>query len=281
MKVRNYYQKIKFEKERNKYNIAGDIVGKKQISLEYWNKKINLGDALALIIYKWILTQHNIKNINSKDEITHLMTVGSILSMGNFDSTVWGSGILSLSALNEIYIKSKYRKFDIRAVRGPITKTILTNAGYHVPDIFGDPGILMSLIYKPDILEQTIPYVVIPHYTEIDYYTSLGYRCLDIRTTDYKKFIDNLLKCKLIISSSLHGIILSETYGIPAILLHSDNNNIDLLKYYDYYFSTGRKSVKVASTVEEALDMTPMKLPELSKMQKDLLDSFPYDLFQI
>ena len=84
-------------------------------------------------------------------------------------------------------------------------------------------------------------------------------------------------KSRLIISSSLHGIILAEAYGIPAVLLN--NNDIDLLKYYDYYFSTGRKSVKVASSIEEALNKGPMPLPDLSEMQKGLIESFPYDLF--
>ncbi len=213
----------------------------------------------------------------SKGEITHLMTVGSILNMGDFDATVWGSGILSVAILKEIYKKAEYRKLDIRAVRGPITRAILENAGYGVPEIYGDPGILMPLIYKPNRVEETIPYLIIPHYSQIEHFLYLGYKCLDNRTKDYKVFINHMTKSRLIISSSLHGIILAEAYGIPAVLLN--NNDIDLLKYYDYYFSTGRKSVKVTSSIEEALSIKPMPLPDLSEMQEKLIDTFPYDLF--
>ena len=113
------------------------------------------------------------------------MTVGSILNMGNFDATVWGSGILSVAILKEIYKKAEYRKLDIRAVRGPITRAILENAGYGVPEIYGDPGILMPLIYKPNRVEETIPYLIIPHYSQIEHFLYLGYKCLDIRTKDY------------------------------------------------------------------------------------------------
>ena len=42
-------------------------------------------------------------------------------------------------------------------------------------------------------------------------------------------------KAKLVISSSLHGIILAETYGIPAILLMDKVTN-NMFKYNDYYY---------------------------------------------
>lgn len=279
---REQLQKFLFEKERNRYTLTGEIVRENHVTLEYWNKKTNLGDALALIIYEWMLKRHyNYEQVNilSSQKKVHLMTIGSILNMGNFDATVWGSGILSGRVLKEIYKKAQYRKLDIRAVRGPITKTLLEGAGYIVPDVYGDPGVLMPFVYKANKIEQTIPYMIIPHYSHIEYYISYGYECLDIRTTDYKYFINQIQRSKLIISSSLHGIILAEAYGIPAILLNKDD--IDLLKYFDYYFSTGRKSIKVASSIEEALEIGPMPLPDLSKMQKDLIDSFPYDLFKI
>lgn len=278
---RKYLQKLLFERERNKYTLTGEKAIEGQITLEYWSKKTNLGDALALVVYEWMLKQHSNYEQDStleKGKITHLMTVGSILNMGDFDATVWGSGILSVGVLKEIYNKAQYRRLDVRAVRGPITRDILENAGYTVPEIYGDPGILMPFIYKSNSIERTIPYLIIPHYSQIEQFMSRGYKCLDIRTTDYKFFIDQMKKSRLIISSSLHGIILAEAYGIPAVLLN--NNDIDLLKYYDYYFSTERKSVKVASSIEEALSIEPMPLPDLSEMQKRLIESFPYDLFE-
>ena len=51
-------------------------------------------------------------------------------------------------------------------------------------------------------------------------------------------------------------------------------------KYYDYYYSTGRKDIKIAESFEEALTMEPLPLPDLSKMRQDLFDTFPYDLWE-
>lgn len=86
-------QKLLFDRERNKYTLTGEKAIQGQITLEYWSKKTNLGDALALVVYEWMLKQYfNYEQdcALSKGEITHLMTVGSILNMGDFDATVWG-----------------------------------------------------------------------------------------------------------------------------------------------------------------------------------------------
>lgn len=95
-------------------------------------------------------------------------------------------------------------------------------------------------------------------------------------TTNYQFVIDEIIKSKLVISSSLHGIILAETYGIPAILL----NNGDLFKYMDWYESTGRSDIKVAANIEKALNMEPMRLPKLEEMQEKVLNAFPKDLWE-
>ena len=82
-----------------------------------------------------------------------------------------------------------------------------------------------------------------------------------------------------VVSSSLHGIILAEAYGIPAVFL-SEGRSEEILKYYDWYFSTGRSNVRMANTLVEALDMEPMEVPDLSKMQESIMEAFPYDLWE-
>lgn len=267
--------------ERNRTTLTGKNPEEGMVSLEYWVKRPNLGDTLAPVIYDWMLKRFTGKRLSGKSAgggQPHLMTVGSIINMGEFDAAVWGSGILSFGVLKEVYEKSRYRKLDIRAVRGPITKAILENAGYDVPDVCGDPGVLMPLLYPAEKREPGIPYTVIPHYLNVGQCISEGYEYVNILTTDYRAFIDRIVRSRLVISSSLHGLILAEAYGVPAVLLNY--GDIDLLKYYDYYYSTGRRSVKVASSIEEALKTEPMALPDLDEMQKRLLESFPYDLFE-
>lgn len=277
------------ESDRNQTTLTGKKMEEGQVALEYWTKRVNLGDALAPVIYEWMLKRYPAAELDGRAAgggQVHLMTVGSILNMGTFDAAVWGSGVLSFDVLKEVYEKSGYRKLDIRAVRGPLTGKILRNAGYEVPGVYGDPGTLMPLIYQPEKQEPTVPYTIIPHYLDVASCVAEGYDYLDILTDDYRSFIDRIAASRLVISSSLHGIILAEAYGVPSILLNYPENNplnahpIDLLKYYDYYFSTGRKNVKVASSIEEAFRTEPMPLPDLTEIQQKLLESFPYDLFE-
>jgi pyruvyltransferase len=52
-----------------------------------------------------------------------------------------------------------------------------------------------------------------------------------------------------------------------------------MFKYEDYYHSTGRYNFPIASTVEEALEITPAPLPDLKPLQRNLIQSFPVDLW--
>lgn len=98
-------------------------------------------------------------------------------------------------------------------------------------------------------------------------------------TDDYMSAIDEICQYEKVISSSLHGIILAEAYGISAVFFRGLHKTVDF-KYLDYYHSTGRTKIKVAENIDEALNMEPLPLPDLSSLLKGLLDSFPYDLWK-
>ena len=72
---------------------------------------------------------------------------------------------------------------------------------------------------------------------------------------------------------TMRYLVLNELHGWKYY-----GKDIDF-KYLDYYYSTGRKDIKVASSYEEAMQMEPLPLPDLSKLQQGLLDTFPYDLW--
>ena len=133
----------------------------------------------------------------------------------------------------------------------------------------------MPYIYKPENLQKKYEISLITHFSDDSLYDN--YNRINMSTTDYKFVINEIVKSKLVISSSLHGIILAETYGIPAILLNSGG---DLFKYMDWYESTGRNDVKVVDNIEKALNMEPMRLPKLEEMQEKVLKAFPKDLWE-
>lgn len=251
---------------------------KNRINLHWCSEKRedgieNVGDYLAVPIYKYMLDYYNLDKEKYVEKNKHLYTVGSILFFGKQNATIWGSGLLS----NPITLRKLSKKIDldIRAVRGPETRKELLKQGYKCPEIYGDPGILMPKIYMPSVSKNKRDYSVILHKSSK---VKVKNR-IEILTKDYKKFIDEIVNSKKIISSSLHGIILAEAYGIPAILLSDNRNDFNYFKYNDYYFSTGRYTYPVATSIEEAIKMQPAELPDLSDLQKNIFESFPKDLW--
>lgn len=262
---------------------------KKRVNLQWaplselkWNcinwrkntKKQNLGDYLAIPIYEYMTKRFGINPNQPIAQTKHLYTIGSLVLLGHQDAVLWGSGILLSEPEGFIWKRNKYRKLDIRCVRGPETKRRLEENGYDVSKcVLGDPGVLMPLIYQPKEHEKR-EYSVLIHMA-VDKKVE---NQIDILTEDWQKTIDEIYNSKLIISSSLHGIILAEAYGIPAILL-DEMEFPDLFKYNDYYYSTGRMEYPICKSIEEALRMPIPEVPDLKHLQENLLKSFPVDLW--
>lgn len=60
---------------------------------------------------------------------------------------------------------------------------------------------------------------------------------------DWKNFVDEIKSCKKIVSSSLHGCIIAESYGIPVEwIVLSDKVLGNGFKFRDYLSATDRKS---------------------------------------
>ena len=241
------------------------------------SEKQNFGDFLAMPIYDFMLDKYGL----DKDKVTkgtkHLYAIGSIITLGYQDATIWGSGILHSEPEGFVWKRSRYRKLDVRCVRGPETKRRLEENHYDVSNCkFGDPGVLMPLIYTPKEYDKKRDYSVILHMSRKD--SSIDNQ-IDVLTSDWKQTIDEIYNSKLIISSSLHGCIIAEAYGVPAILLDKLEGG-DRFKYNDYYYSTGRYNYPVCKTVEEGLAMPVPEVPDLSELQKNLLESFPTDLWE-
>ena len=241
-----------------------------------WGCVPNVGDYLPKVVFDYMTNRGGVSPHSSKTY--HLFTIGSIINFTDSDAVIWGSGILRPEIAMQLQRKH-YIKLDVRAVRGPITRRLLLECGYKCPEIYGDPAILMPLIYKPQVTKYR-KFGLIIHYNKLEKCDREKYEeaAISVATRDYKTFINEICGCEKVISSSLHGIILAESYGIPAIMIQNDVED-QPMKFFDYYYSTGRYHFKIASSIEEAIEMKPMELPELDDLRKGLLDSFPYDIF--
>ncbi len=262
---------------RNIQTLCPQPPKKGTVTLEYYQEAVNIGDQLAPVIFNWMMEHYGLTN--RCKGIKHLNTLGSIIGFKKYDAVIWGSGILTMGFAKSIFKYGKMVKYDVRAVRGPITHEILTLAGHSAPAVFGDPGILMPLIYQPAHTEKCYDVSIIHHYSAVAFTDGDdSLHSINVATADYRNFIDEIVKSRLVLSSSLHGIILAEAYGVPAIFL-CEGMDASLLKFMDWYHSTGRTEIKIAHSIQEALSMEPMPLPDLSQMQQGLMDAFPRDIF--
>jgi pyruvyltransferase len=248
------------------------------LKLFYWKlspNSENLGDYLSKVVVSHFIPKGS--NLLSPKKHKTIYSIGSIIGFRCQNAVVWGSGILNAHKSRKKNVC--HSKLDVRAVRGPKTRQVLLDWGISCPEVYGDPAILMPLIYKPKSTEKKYPVSIVLHYehNQFDIPEDQDIHLIDICTTNYKQFIDEISQSSLVISSSLHGIILAETYGVPAVpLLKRD---AIVFKFEDWYLSTGRDNIVIARNVEEALSLQPMALPELSGMQEQLLRAFPADLW--
>jgi len=250
---------------------------KNKVNLNFWDGKPNLGDAISPIVVEYMLGLKNLSLTKTVDNTKHLYAIGSVITAGIQNCTVWGSGILYTT----LGYRLKNRKLDIRSVRGPMTRMVLIEYGYDVPEIYGDPAIFMPEIYFPHNIKKQYKYGIVSHKNGSKHLDDLSlldndYKLIDIKTNDYKVFINDLLSVEYVISTSLHGIILAESYGISAILVQPE---FSLFKYYDWYCGTGRAKFPMLQSLKELKTTDFLSVPDLKELRDNLRNTFPYDLF--
>ena len=233
----------------------------------YWydlNKKKghgNYGDMLAPFLVSHI-TKTEIVKVTAVNRrlykwfIKPYFTVGSIIKRANSNSIVWGSGIIKK---DEQVAKAKFL-----AVRGPRTRQRLLELGYSVPEKYGDPAILLPNFYKDEI-EKTYDVGIIPHYLDYDdvfqhFKNESRIKIINLVTENVEKTTDDILACKAIVSSSLHGVIVPQAYGIPALWIRfSDRLSGDNTKFYDYFESVGIQYESPINQATESLSFDLIK----------------------
>lgn len=244
--------------------------------------RYNLGDYLGFVVADWMLAKKGLSLDTWVKKRKHFNCIGSNVFASYQHTTLWGSGLLMEpdSKIKRLLIRYPLSKYDFRAVRGPLSRDVILRFGHKCPEIYGDPAILMPLIYNPArVVKHDL--LVIPQFkTEAEFRNNHpDLFTVSMNTNDYNAVIDKIVSSKKVITSSLHAIILSDAYGVPSVFFRGLDKVKDF-KYLDYYYSTGRRDVKIADSFEEALEMTPLPLPDLKPLQEGLLKTFPYDLWE-
>lgn len=226
-------------------------MGNETINITWWGENGNWGDLLSLSLVS-LITGKGFSDITKiplweKDEAYRLYCIGSILEhtySSNYD--VWGSGLNT----NTTGLQSAPRK--IYAVRGPLTRKVILKQGYECPEVYGDPALLMPKFYTPKV-KKKYKWGIIPHFSHQKnpwlkrFKDNPDVKIINVLDPTITRFIDEVNECEIILSSSLHGIICGDSYGIPSywIDLRPDYSfgEVNWFKFNDYFLSVGRPLV--------------------------------------
>lgn len=199
---------------------------------------------------KRLLVRHYSWNIKKKDDI---LCIGSIISwMTTPSSIIWGSGVV----YPDRPISSKPK--EVLAVRGPLTRDYLLKQGISCPEIYGDPALLFPMYYTPS-KQKIYKLGIIPHFRDQkNKYLQKFYKQKDVLIIDvhninpWHKFIDDICSCESIVSSSLHGIIISDAYSVPNAWIEFDGGEQKRFAFLDYFASVKRKPNEPSLIINES-----------------------------
>lgn len=230
----------------------------------------NFGDLLGPRIVERIVADRG--DAGRSAPAGRVLTVGSVLHMAQDGDIIWGSGKNGKVVEEE----HKARTLDVRAVRGPLTARWLSDRGFDVPEVYGDPALLLPTLY-PELTtlstEKTRAQVLVPNLHDAaawshhpDMVSPIG---------PWRDVVEAIISSETVVASSLHGVIVAEAFGIPVA--HVVSRTEPLFKFRDYYEGTGRSMPKLALTLDEALQSPPERDSHVLDgwSAQALLDAFP------
>ncbi len=201
---------------------------------------------------------------------------GSVLHLINEGDVAWGVGLNNPKFHAR---KIKPHKVFIAGVRGPITQSFVNSSlCMGRPEIIGDPAVLLPRLF-PEYRKKTATYKfgIVKHFNDKSIIPESDEILVIDPLRSPKNVILDILRCDVIISSSLHGLIVAEAYGIKAIWYVSDSLKEPCFKYYDYYLSTGRAPICFGSIVDAINSNYNGGGVEFNTDK--LIDSFPMEIF--
>lgn len=245
----------------------------------------NLGDAFNIPLYKFFTKKNVIRNSCYLNNIVKngVLGMGSII---NCNSVCDGDIVYGSGSIKEDHSVPINKKITFRSVRGPLTREKMLKYGYDCPPVYGDPGLLMPFIYPLTPREKKYKIGIIPNYIDQDdtklvklkkHPDVLIINILCINAPE--KFVHDVNSCEYIFSSSLHGIIFGDAYGIPSYYMPLSDKVIgNGFKFKDYFLSVSRDfhiiNIDNQSTIESLLSQV---IPYKATIDiREMLDNFPF-----
>lgn len=229
-------------------------------------------------IFDKLVTNSNIRDADKEkqkecetDKPFHIWVTGLMYGYGNIE-------------------QKAVRPYIIHALRGEKTRKRLSEIlGKNISCVLADPGILSPMIINPS--EKKYNVGIVPHRWDkpeeilekmLEYYPNS--KIIDVHD-DPKQVLKEISQCEYIISTSLRGLVVADSYGIPNCWCEiSGKVEGNGFKFHDYFscWGTDRECFDLKSgefpDIEKDFKCNFKSLDQLHEKQKELIDCFPFKL---
>jgi pyruvyltransferase len=233
----------------------------------YWQRpgSKNFGDELSPIIVEYVSGR---RCVYSEPQKADIAAIGSIIDatlqrrpkiLRSLDVllatrsriAIWGSGILEPSSVSKTFFH-----LDFLAVRGKLTASLLNQNS--LP--FGDPALFVGEYFQER--KKSCALGIVPHYVDANTKELADLvarfpaaRVIDV-AQDPMEVTRQISECEMILSSSLHGLVVADAFGIPnARLKFSDLWGGDW-KFNDYASGINRTNIEPINLNGTLIELT-------------------------
>ena len=224
------------------------------VHVHWWRGRENFGDLVTKELFK----KFGSTPVHAYDSNAQVIGAGSLLQgiPKEFTGDIIGTGlIMDDGVLN----RQDFTGCSIKSVRGELTKEILS-----LPNTMqtGDLGLIADRLLNKKKVVKEYTLGLIPHYVDKSspwlglIQQKFANECLLIDVENSATHVINeMKKCDVIISSSLHGIICADSLNIPNIWCELSDNVVGKgFKFHDYNTSIN-------------YEQSPYRISELGELQ--------------
>jgi pyruvyltransferase len=188
---------------------------------------------------------------------------------------VWGSGSFGLRP------GTKWHNLEIHAVRGPRTRD---SYGLPAGTPIGDPAVLVPLYLQK--IQPSNRWGIIPHVFDrmnpiIQAMKNETDRSIiiDVGSRDVVATAMQIASCDFVVSSSLHGLIVADAFGVPNVWMTLGNLVGGHWKFIDYLDSVERQNQAATAPTTVSLrelesTATVAAQSIVSRLQRGLIEAF-------
>ncbi|MEL6768285.1 MAG: polysaccharide pyruvyl transferase family protein [Pseudomonadota bacterium] len=200
----------------------------------------NIGDALSAVVVATLsgLPVRHMATRSPHERLAAVGTIGHSLKGGHVH--LWGTGLdATLNPERDgPWSRPSDTRFSVHATRGPETAATLRRHGVAAPEVFGDPVYLLPRLWPLDEIERRYELGIVLHLSELDEKSPAGRPKAEYRRyavpeslagsvriinmyaesslTAFRDKIAEIVSCRRILSTSLHGLVIADAYGIPS-----------------------------------------------------------------